>query len=679
MNALPHLTDPFEARFAVLASGRLREFNEAGVISAADVHVARRLGALGGESDERVLLAVALAVRGPRLGHVHVDLRQIRETAAVEAEEQVDLATLEWPDPEEWVGLVQASPLVGEEAAEDRAPSGAGAERPGAGPAAATTPAAAPPRPLRLSGSRLYLDRYFSEEVHVATTLMEMAARPPAEVDRERLTQGLGRLFSREEDQEDAGQRLAAATAVLRRFAVVAGGPGTGKTTTVARIAALLAEHATAGAPLIALAAPTGKAAARLEEAVRSAALDLDVSEEVREQLSGLEAVTLHRLLGWRPDSNSRFRHNRQRRLPHDVVIVDETSMVSLSLMARLVEALRGEARLVLVGDPGQLASIEAGAVLGDIVGPAAAGPRLSPQAAWELTEVTGAEVGGADGVDGTPRADGARRAASRNSAPASVGDGIIVLRRGHRFGEAIGRLAEAIRSGHDRTVIELLRDPPAGVRWIEADLAEEGDPEPVRAATVRSAREMITAAAAGRADDALAALRGFRILCAHRRGPYGVSTWTARVEGWLEAALPGLNTAERWYVGRPLLVGENDYELGLNNGDSGVIIEDGGRVEAAFERGGGVARFSPARLGSIDTVFAMTIHKSQGSQFGTAAVLLPDPGSRILTRELLYTAATRAQRELTLVGTEETIRAAVRRPVARASGLRDRLWPEVS
>jgi exodeoxyribonuclease V alpha subunit len=331
--------------------------------------------------------------------------------------------------------------------------------------------------------------------------------------------------------------------------------------------------------------------------------------------------------------------------------------MVSLSLMARLVEALRSESRLVLVGDPGQLASIEAGAVLGDIVGPAAAGLRLSPGAAQELAEVTGAQVTATD------------------NDPPTVGDGIIVLRRGHRFGEGIGRLAQAIRSGEEDRVVELLRDPPSGLRWIEADLADGADPEPVRTATVNSAREMIDAAEEGRAEDALAALRGFRILCAHRRGPYGVSTWTARTEGWLEAELPGLSTAERWYVGRPLLVNENDYELGLNNGDSGVIIDSGDRVEAAFERGGSVARYSPSRLGSVDTVFAMTIHKSQGSQFETVAVLLPDPGSRILTRELLYTAATRAQRELTLVGSEEAIRRAVLRPVARASGLRDRLW----
>jgi exodeoxyribonuclease V alpha subunit len=187
----------------------------------------------------------------------------------------------------------------------------------------------------------------------------------------------------------------------------------------------------------------------------------------------------------------------------------------------------------------------------------------------------------------------------------------------------------------------------------------------------------VISAAASGQARTALEALAAFRILCAHRRGPYGVSTWTAYVEGWLEAELDGFAPEERWYPGRPLLVTENDYELRLYNGDTGVIVTSGSpdRVTAAFERGGAIVEYSPTRLGAIDTVYAMTIHKSQGSQFDAAAVVLPDPSSRILSRELLYTAVTRARERLILAGTENAVRAAVQRPVARASGLRRRLW----
>ena len=338
--------DPFAARFALHASGLLREFNEAGVVDAADVHVARELARLAGEDDETVLLALALAVRGPRLGHVHVDLERIRDTAAVDAEEPIDLAALDWPEPRAWIARVSASPLV------------ATGDRPVAGEV----------RPLRLVGSWLYLDRYWAEEVGVARSLRAMAADPVSGVDTELLADGLSRLFGAE---ASGRQSQAAASAVTHRWSVVAGGPGTGKTTTVARIVALICEQAAAAGaafPLVALAAPTGKAAARLQESVHAEAVKLDVAPEVRDQLLTLRASTIHRLLGWRPGSNSRFRHDRNQRLAHDVVIIDETSMVSLSLIARLIEALRSGARLILVGDPGQLASIEAGAVLGDIV-----------------------------------------------------------------------------------------------------------------------------------------------------------------------------------------------------------------------------------------------------------------------------------------------------------------------
>ena len=569
------MSDP---RLVESATGALRAFNEAGVIAAADLHVARRLAELAGEEDEAVRLAAALAVRGPRLGHVFVDVKEIRDTVTVDTDEPVDLGALPWPDAADWLERLAASPLV------------AVGEEPGE------------PRPLRLVGSALYLDRYWREERQVAADLLALAGDAPGAVPEERLA----RLF------EPGRQRDAAETAVRRRFAVIAGGPGTGKTTTVARTLALILEQ---GDPLVALAAPTGKAAARLTEAVHDEAEKLDVDEHVRTRLLGLEASTLHRLLGWRPDSRSRFRHDRGNRLPHDVVVVDEASMVPLSRMARLAEAVRADARLILVGDPDQLASIEAGAVLGDIVGAAQ--------------------------------------------------DSVVELEHVYRFGERIGRVADAIRrSDGDGTMAAL-----AGVTWI-ADTADAL--EPLRAQAVTAARRVTNAAQGGDAAGAIQALGAFRLLCAHRRGPYGVSRWTALIEAWLGQEATG------WYVGRPLLVTENDYGLNLFNGDTGVVIAAGdGQVSAAFERGGRIVEFSPTRLAAVDTVYAMTVHKSQGSQFGTAAVVLPEPNSQILTRELLYTAVTRAREELILVGSEEAIRAAVARPIARASGLRSRLSGE--
>jgi exodeoxyribonuclease V alpha subunit len=417
------VADPFDARRAVAAPGLLRAFNDAGVLAAADVHVARRLAEIGRDADEWVALAAALAVRGPRLGHVCVDLATIAETAAVDADEPVDVAALPWPPPAAWAERLAASPLVAAGEEDDDTW-----------------------RPLRLAGSTLYLDRYWREERQVAADLRALGAVPPDDVDADRLAAGLRRLFPRGADER---QRSAASAAVRRRFAVVAGGPGTGKTTTVARIVALLAEQAAdpsrpggdeplvalaaregpsrpgGGAPLIALAAPTGKAAARLEEAVHAEAATLDVDGRVRAQLLAASASTLHRLLGWRPDSHSRFKHHRGNRLPHDLVVVDEASMVSLSLMARLVDAVRPGARLILVGDPGQLTSIEAGAVLGDIVGPAGEDVR-------------------------TARADGA------------IGEGIVVLDQDHRFGEDIADVASAIRRGDaDAALAALSTRPP--------------------------------------------------------------------------------------------------------------------------------------------------------------------------------------------------------------------------
>jgi exodeoxyribonuclease V alpha subunit len=223
-----------------------------------------------------------------------------------------------------------------------------------------------------------------------------------------------------------------------------------------------------------------------------------------------------------------------------------------------------------------------------------------------------------------------------------------------------------------------VLESRPPDVAWIDADVADPAAARllaPVRQGAVAAARTVIEAAGAGDARGALDALGTFRLLCAHRRGPHGVASWMAHVETWLGTAVDGFGGRAAWYPGRPLLVTENDYETGLFNGDTGVIVataED--RVAAAFERRGEILELSPARLAAVDTVYAMTIHKSQGSQFDTAAVLLPEADSPILTRELLYTAVTRARERLLLVGTPEMIRAAVERPVARASGLRDRL-----
>jgi exodeoxyribonuclease V alpha subunit len=245
-----------------------------------------------------------------------------------------------------------------------------------------------------------------------------------------------------------------------------------------------------------------------------------------------------------------------------------------------------------------------------------------------------------------------------------------------YRFGGVIARLAAAVREGDADRTVAILRDGAEEITWLPVDAADDTAAlDALRDSARRAAAAVIRAARAGDTRAALEALGAFRLLCAHRRGPYGVAVWAARVESWLAGTIEGFDAEQPWYAGRPLLVTENDYELDLYNGDTGVVVaQPDGRLSAAFERRGDLLEYSPARLGAVDTVYAMTIHKSQGSQFDTAAVLLPQPDSRLLSRELLYTALTRARRRLIVAGTEEAIRAAVARPIARASGLGERL-----
>jgi exodeoxyribonuclease V alpha subunit len=548
------IADTADWRRSVTAGPLLREFNDAGIIDASDVVVAQRLSVLAAECDEKVALALAFVVRAVRGGSVCLDLAMLQQ--------QVGSPDLPWPAPAEWVAAVAASPLVTE------------------------------PTVLHLDeadgAGLLYLDRYWIEECRVAEDVRTLAA-----AERSGPAVDIERLFP----TAYAEQRGAAEVALSRALTVLTGGPGTGKTTTVARLLALLAEQAeSAGKPTlrIALAAPTGKAAARLLEAVKEEISALDPVD--RDRLPELRATTLHRLLGSRPDTSSRFRHNRDNRLPHDVIVVDETSMVSLTMMARLLEAVRPESRLLLVGDPDQLASVEAGAVLADLV----------------------------EGlVDGGP---------------------IARLVTPHRFGESIGALANAIRAGDSAAALEVLAAGGPNIEWVDTD-----QPGVVlRKVLVPHALALREAAVLGNDAEALRTLEQHRMLCAHRRGPYGVDHWNRQTERWL-AEQTDMPLWAPWYPGRPVLVTANDYGLGLYNGDT-------------------------SRLADIETMHAMTIHKSQGSQAAEVTVLLPAKDSRLLTRELLYTAVTRAREKVRLIGTAEQLCAAVDRRAMRASGLARRL-----
>lgn len=566
-----------DRRLALRATGALAAFNRADVLEAADVHVAVRTADLAGDTDELAVLAVAFAVRALRAGSVCVDLTR------VEGSVDGDAGDLPWPDTAAWLAAVRDSALVG-----------AGV--------------------LRVEGSLVYLDRYHRLEAQVADDLLARRDTAAPAVDDARLARALadvrGEHFSAEQEE-------AAVQAVRQHLTVLTGGPGTGKTTSVARMLVLLAVQA--DAPLsIALAAPTGKAATRLQEAVRAEFAGLGAAGE---RVGAPEAMTLHRLLGWRPDNATRFRHHRGNRLKYDVVVVDECSMVDLTMMGRLLEAVRPESRLVLVGDPDQLTSVGAGAVLADVV------------------------------------------SGFGDSGP------VAPLHRNHRFRGDIKALAEALDGGDADQVVAVLRGASSEVEYVEHD------PETVlRPRLLDTARRLRDLALAGDAGAALAVLDEHRLLCAHREGAYGVRHWNRQVERWL-AEESGQPVPGEWYVGRPLLVTSNDYALDVYNGETGVAVRaPDGRLRAWVDGSGHRRDLAPGRLDAVETMHAMTIHKSQGSQAAEVTVLLPEPGSRLLTRELLYTAITRAQRQVRVVGSEAAVREAVERRADRASGLGPRL-----
>ncbi|WP_068265363.1 exodeoxyribonuclease V subunit alpha [Janibacter limosus] len=590
--------DRYDRRRARTATGELADLNASGAIEAADVHVAARLAKLVDESDPLVRVTLALTVRAAREGSTSLDPEHARELLAEAGRDGADedgsgtVPPFELPPTDAWLDRVRASAL-GE----------AGV--------------------LIVEHELVYLDRFHREEVQVAEDLGRRAAGPQPSVDEQMLDAGLERVFPGASWTE---QQAAVRAAAGQLTTVLAGGPGTGKTSTVAGLLTLLLEQAELSGhrPRIALAAPTGKAAARLRESVLGSLADLPAQD--RDRLgSDIEAVTIHRLLGWRPDSGNRFRRDRRNPLPHDIVIIDEASMLSLTLTARLLEALRPTTRLLLVGDPDQLASVEAGAVLADLVaGYGETGP-------------------------------------------------VVRLSTSHRFGQEIGELAEAVRAGHADRVIELLdaATPDGPVEHLPVDDVLGAD-EALRPRLLEHAQRLRELALRGRHADALQALGEHRLLCAHREGPWGVGPWNDRVERWLGEAT---DYAGRQVLGRPLLVTTNDRGLGLYNGDTGVMsLREDGRVVGVFGEPSAPQVHAASTLGEVDTAHAMTIHKSQGSQARAITVLLPDADSRLLTRELLYTAITRAQRSITLVGSHEAIRAAVTRRTQRATGLRHRV-----
>jgi len=508
---------------------------------------------------------------------------------------------------------------------------------------------------------RLYLYRYWAYERQLADALLGLASARPEYIDTARVQGGISRLFSDSATDGPDWQKIAAAAALWSHLCVISGGPGTGKTTTVVKILALLLEQGNGERLRVALTAPTGKAAARLRESIRRAKGRLRqitaVSDLVPDDVS-----TLHRLLGVIPGS-SRFRHDRDNPLPYDIVVVDEASMVALPLMAKLVRALPCRSRLLLLGDRDQLASVEPGAVLGDISSTGTA-PRFSPDFRRYLADVAGCSAAGS---------------ATAGELPA-LADSLVVLQKNYRFdaGSAIGIVSRAINEGDCAAMLAALRESRDGAvrrRDVPLPAALPAALEQAVLAGYREYLEQLDSAAT-----ALAAFDRFRVLCAVRRGKYGVSSLNSSIEELL-ATHHLITPGTTWYCGRPVMISVNDYSLRLFNGDVGLALPDPGKEGSLAvyfpSEDGGVRKISPLRLPRHETVFAMTVHKSQGSEFDRVLLVVPPVDSKILTRELLYTGITRARTSVEIWCNEELLAAAVDRRIERRSGLRKALWGE--
>lgn len=596
-----------------------------------DAEFANLMERLNGGERPELRLAAALVSRRRSEGQVCLDLAAEAD-GTVENESDQSLRT---PALDPWIASLRGA---------DAVVGGPGEEK-----------------PLILEGTRLYWRRYWDYEQRLATALNARADGPAHGAEPSGLGAGLKKLFPGATTGEPDWQQVAAFLVVRNRLTVILGGPGTGKTRTVARALALLLElHGTT--LRIAVAAPTGKAAARLQATIRRARTEL---ADVVPSIAALsdEVRTIHRLLKVNP-SSGRPRFDAENPLPLDLLVVDEASMVDLALMTKLVAALPASARLVLLGDKDQLAAVEAGSVLGDLAAGAARN-RFSTGLCAAFASTTGETL-----------------PATAGSAPA-LGDCFVELTANHRFGSDTGifRVSQCVNGGDAAGALQAMsrRTSPESPEVVgEAAWRDL----PARDELRQVLRDPVLAGFGPvcRATDPAAALESmerFRVLAAVRAGPYGVEGLNLLIVDLLREA--GLVGGGNWYVGRQVLVTSNDPEARLFNGDLGVVLPgpDGHPGVWFMDLDGAPRRVAPSRLPSHETAFALTVHKSQGSEFDEVLLVLPERSSPVVTRELVYTGVTRARRRTELWSREGVFREAVFRRTERASGLTVRLWGE--
>jgi exodeoxyribonuclease V alpha subunit len=605
-----------------------------GVLSALDHQFSSRLSSLYDETRPSVRWALALASRQESAGHVCADLRRLEEVglATDTGSEAVTFSVLATNDSiEEWIEEISESSLVEVVSSQQQRD--------------------AHPRPLILDDrGRLYLRRSYESQHDLAAFVLERARREDFEVDWALAENGIERLVERTASGDDSPS-VALRTALARPLSIVTGGPGTGKTTMVARLVSLLVEQAVANRaapPRVRLLAPTGKAAATMTSSFAGQREALELSPEIRAEMM-IAAETVQRAL-YAQTRRDALGRPQSLSLAADIVVVDEASMVDLELMTRLFAACESVDRVVLLGDPGQLASVDSGAVLSEIC-------------AGKLEKQGSA----------APPPD-FRRRAENGGLSTGLSDSIVTLRTSHRYSEAggIGRLAEAIRAGDADGVIALLDDSSLP----EVQLFEIDSIEGVRARLIEASRGIHREIEIAQTlDEKLDRMGLSRVLCGHRRGPLGVDALCAVLD---EAAAFERHTTPHvgWWLGRMLLVTRNAPDQDLWNGDVGLVEETPLGLRAIFADGkGGVRALSAGRLPTHESAIAMSVHKSQGSEFDVVDLVLGDVSSRLMTRELLYTGVTRARERLRIHANKNVLRAAVERRVSRDSGLGELLW----
>jgi exodeoxyribonuclease V alpha subunit len=496
---------------------------------------------------------------------------------------------------------------------------------------------------------RLYLQRYWKYEDELGRNLQaRLRDNPIRDFSQTELAKNLEKLFPVQSDL----QKVAAFVAATSRLCVISGAPGTGKTRTIVLICALLIALAGKRELNFALATPTGKAAARLKETIAQTRLALRLPEHVK---LPADASTIQRLLGAKGDS-PHFRHDAKNPLAADVVIVDEASMIDLALLAKLFDAVRPDARVILVGDKDQLASVEAGSAFRDICTPG-----LEPGISVSLAEAFGKCTG--EELEGT----------SASEAP--IHPVVVELRRNYRFTPETGiaELSSAVNQGDAEGAIAVLKSG-GRIRWRPTPLVKNFERE-LRERVLPRFEKFLTLTDP---VEALSQLAEFAVLCGLRRGPFGAETVNGLLERMLRDTGRRVEGDGRYYAGEPVIIARNDYNVGLFNGDLGIVLPDATSGELrVFFRGedSDVLNFAPGRLPAHQPAFALTVHKSQGSEFRDALVILPEKDAPVLTRELLYTGVTRVRETVEVWATEHILRQTIERKIERSSGLRDRLW----